>query len=89
MEETSEEVNVWIGEKGLRSDGQGQSILVRNDTKNVYIIDHAQKEYSTVPFSQFDAITDAISTSGLPDFVANMIKLTATVTPTSETKKDR
>jgi hypothetical protein len=87
VEETSDVVNVWIGEKGLRSDGQGQSILVRSDTKNVYIIDHTQKEYTIVPFSQFDAISDAISTSGLPDFVTNMIKLTATVTPTTETKK--
>jgi hypothetical protein len=87
VEETNEVINVWIGEKGLRSDGEGQSILVRNDTKNVYIIDHTQKEYTTVPFSQFDSISDAITTSGLPDFVTNMIKMTATVTPTSETKK--
>jgi hypothetical protein len=87
VEGTNEVINVWIGEKGLRSDGQGQSILVRNDTKNVYIIDHTQKEYTTVPFSQFDTISDAISNSGLPDFVTNMIKITATVTPTSETKK--
>jgi hypothetical protein len=87
VEETNEVLNVWIGEKGLRSDGEGQSILVRNDTKNVYIIDHTQKEYTIVPFSQFDAISDAITTSGLPDFVTNMIKMTATVSPTSETKK--
>lgn len=87
VEETNDVADVWIGEKGLRSDGSAQSFLVRSDTKAVYIIDHAQKQYSTVPFSQFEAISDAISTSGLPDFVTNMVKMTATVTKTTETKK--
>jgi hypothetical protein len=87
VEESNDEMCIWIGEKGLRSDGSSQSILVRPDTKDVYIIDHTNKEYSIVPFTQFEAISDAISTSGLPDFVTNMVKLTATITPTTETKK--
>ncbi len=81
-----EVISIWIGDKGLRSAGPQQSVLIRLDKSTVYVIDNDKKSYSEIPFTLFESAGSAPQMEGLPDFVVNMMKMTASVTPTDETK---
>ncbi len=74
------ESTMWIGDGMLRMDEGENSFIVRLDQKKMYMINHAEKKVTDI-----DLPLDV--SKMLPPQMREMMKMTATVTRTDETKK--
>jgi hypothetical protein len=78
---------VWISKDRVRVDGEDSSVLVLLDAKKMYLIDPKEKTYSAIdlPFDMKKYLPPEMTELYEKMKTANPI--TATVTPTEETKK--
>ena len=81
----------WIADNMLRSDSDGQSVIVRLDKKVMYLVDHEEQSYNELPLDMGQLLGEA----GMSDeekqqmmqFAQGMMKMTITVKETGEKKK--
>jgi hypothetical protein len=84
----SETSTLWIGSDRMRMDNETESILLKASKDSIYLIDNKKKSYTGISLSK---IAEAAGQSqeipaGMPEMMANMMKMEVTIEPTTETK---
>lgn len=84
----AETSTLWIAADKMRMDGEKESVLLRADKDSLYMIDNAKKSYSGISLSQIASAAGQAQEmpAGMPEAMANMMKMEVTVEPTTETK---
>jgi hypothetical protein len=82
-----ETVELWISKNAIARRGGAVDTLVRFDDKKLYVINHAEKTYSTIqlPFD-FKSLVPP-EQQPMMEQMEKMMAMNVTVTPTSETKQ--
>ncbi len=74
----------WIGDRMMRMDEGDSSFIVRLDRKKLYLVDHAEKKVTEV---EIPIDISRYLPPQMQQMMAGMMKMSATVTPTDETRK--
>jgi hypothetical protein len=82
-----ETIETWLSTTGIARHGGPIDTVVRFDDKKLYVINHAQKTYSTIalPF-EFKSLVPP-EQQAMMEQMEKMMAMEVTVTPTSETKQ--
>ncbi|MCG6962274.1 MAG: DUF4412 domain-containing protein [Acidobacteria bacterium] len=75
---------LWVGADRMRMESPENIIIVRLDQKKMYVVDPAGKEYNVIDLPMD---LNKILPPGMGEQMLKMMEMTATVTPTDETKK--
>ncbi len=84
---------VWITDKGMRSDNAKASIIIQPDAGKMIMIDHQKRTYSEMPFNMGKMLekemadADEEERAAFQGMMGKMMKIDVTVEPTGETKK--
>ncbi|MFZ5981157.1 MAG: DUF4412 domain-containing protein [Candidatus Zixiibacteriota bacterium] len=98
MEPRDDTTITWLSQDKARSDSKEGTIIWRSDIDMVYMIDHEKKAYNEMPLSKFGDLKAMLGMDELSEEEAAMMEqqmapmmammqMSATVTPTEETKK--
>jgi hypothetical protein len=84
----SETSTLWIAADKMRMDGEAESVLLKAAKDSLYLIDNKKKTFTGISLSH---IAEAAGQSqempaGMPEMMANMMKMEVTIEPTKETK---
>ena len=79
-----EQTVVWMGGDRMRMESPENTVIVRLDQKKMYIVDPAGTEYHVI---DLPLDLSKILPPGMGGQMLKMMEMTATVTPTDETKK--
>jgi hypothetical protein len=74
----------WVGDGMLRMDEGDSSYIVRLDRKKLYLVDHGEKKVTEV---DIPIDLSKYLPPQMQQMVGQMMKMSATVTPTGETRK--
>jgi len=84
---------IWITKKGLRSDNPQKTMIMLTDQHKVIMLDHATKTYFEKSLNMNDMMPKTADgktpeeSAAMQGMMKNMMKMDASVQPTSETKK--
>lgn len=87
------EQEIWITEKGYRTDNPERSVLMLFDEQKMYMIDHQEKTYMEMPMDMEKISSEMMKGQSEQDMQAmqgmmqNMMKIEANVEMTDEQKK--
>ncbi len=85
--------NIWITDKGFRSDNPKNSMIMLLDKKTMIMIDHKEKTYTEMPLDMGDMMSkkskdmDAEDRAAFQKMMQGMMKMEVSVQPTGEKKK--
>lgn len=75
---------IWLGDNRLRVDEGDSTFIVRADSGVLYMVNHAEKTFSTV---EVPVDAEALLPPGVAEQMRSMMQLQVEITPTDETKK--
>jgi hypothetical protein len=84
----SETSTLWIGSDRMRMDNETESILLKASKDSIYLIDNKKKSYTGISLSKIaeTAGQSQEMPAGMPEAMANMMKMEVTIEPTTEKK---
>ncbi len=79
---------LWIAADKVRMDGESESVLLKIAQDSIYLIDNKKKTYTGISQSQIAGASGQSQEmpAGMPEAMANMMKMEVTIEPTTETK---
>jgi hypothetical protein len=81
------QVETWVGADRVARVDAEKTIILRADLKKLYVVDHAEKTYSAIDLPvEFKKLLPA-EMAAMMEQMTSMMKMTATVTPTDETRQ--